>query len=332
MKHSAKALGAQVLIQHRDETVGRPPLRSHEGFGMARRRARAVAVGLTGAALLTLSGCTDQVQRGWLPSTKGTTNQTTKIMDLWVGSWIAALIVGVIVWGLTIWCMIVYRRRKDETGFPAQIRYHLPLEVMYTIIPVMMVAVLFGHTASVQSDLISTDAKPDVTIGVVGKQWSWDFNYKDSDVYETGVMGQLDGNEGAEAELPTLYLPVNQLVQFDLTARDVIHSFWVPAFLMKMDTVPGVQNKFQVRPQRTGTFKGKCAELCGEYHSEMLFNVKVVSQADYDRHMAELEAQGNTGQLGEDLNRSEMAPSDSNAEEAGNSSALPATKTTAEVK
>ncbi|WP_442358350.1 aa3-type cytochrome oxidase subunit II [Kineosporia succinea] len=305
-------------------------MRSHEG--LARRRARAVAVGLAGTALLTLSGCTDQVQRGWMPSTKDTTNQTGKIMDLWVGSWIAALIVGVIVWGLTIWCMIVYRRRKGETGFPAQIRYHLPLEVMYTVVPVMMVAVLFGHTANIQSELLSTKTKPDVTIGVVGKQWSWDFNYKDSDVYETGVMGQLDGQEGAEAELPTLYLPVNKLVQFDLTARDVIHSFWVPAFLMKMDTVPGIENNFQVRPQREGTFKGKCAELCGEYHSEMLFNVKVVSQAEYDQHMADLEAKGNTGQLGEDLNRSEMAPSDSNAEEAGNSNAQGASKTTAGVK
>ncbi len=228
MKHSVKkALGVEAVTPHRDETVGRPPLRSHEG--LARRRARAVAVGLAGTALLTLSGCTDQVQRGWMPSTKDTTNQTGKIMDLWVGSWIAALIVGVIVWGLTIWCMIVYRRRKGETGFfPAQIRYHLPLEVMYTVVPVMMVAVLFGHTANIQSELLSTKTKPDVTIGVVGKQWSWDFNYKDSDVYETGVMGQLDGQEGAEAELPTLYLPVNKLVQFDLTARDVIHSFWVP--------------------------------------------------------------------------------------------------------
>ncbi|MBT0771010.1 cytochrome c oxidase subunit II [Kineosporia sp. J2-2] len=315
--------------------MGRPPLRSHEGFGKARRRARAVAVGLAGTALLTLSGCTDAVQRGWLPSTEGTTNQTERIMDLWRGSWIAALIVGVLVWGLTIWCMIAYRRRKGETGVPAQIRYHLPLEIMYTVIPVMMVGVLFGYTARDQSQILDTKTTPDVTIGVVGKQWSWDFNYKDSNVYETGVMAQLDGEEGAEATLPTLYLPVGQRVQFDLTARDVIHSFWVPAFLMKMDTVPGIENNFQVIPQREGTYKGKCAELCGEYHSEMLFNVKVVSQAEYDQHMADLEAKGNTGQLGDDLNRSERAPENSKAEEAGNSnSALGSStdSTTAEVK
>ena len=302
---------------HRDETVGRPPLRSHEGFGKARRRARAVAVGLAGAALLTLSGCTDAVQRGWMPSSEGTTNQTERIMDLWRGSWIAALIVGVIVWGLVIWCMVAYRRRRGETGVPAQVRDHLPLEVMYTVIPLMMVAVLFGYTARDQSEILDTSTKPDVTIGVVGKQWSWDFNYVDADVYETGLQGELDGTEGAEAELPTLFLPVNKRVQFNLTARDVIHSFWVPAFLMKMDNVPGIENHFQVVPTRTGTFKGKCAELCGEYHSEMLFNVQVVSQAEFDQHLADLEARGQTGQLGSDLNRSEMAPEESDAEEAG---------------
>lgn len=334
MKHSVKALGRAVRTAHRDETVGRPPLRSHEGFGKARRRARAVAVSLAGAALLTLSGCTDAVQRGWLPSTEDTTNHTKQIMDLWRGSWIAALIVGVIVWGLLIWCMIAYRRRKGETGVPAQIRYHLPLEIMYTIIPIMMVAVLFGYTAKAQADITDTSAEPDVTIGVVGKQWSWDFNYKDSNVYESGVMGQLDGEEGVEAELPTLYLPVNKLVQFDLTARDVIHSFWVPAFLMKMDTIPGIENSFQVEPTKLGTYKGKCAELCGEYHSEMLFNVKVVTEAEYEQHLSDLEDAGNTGQLDDDLNQHENAPSDSDAEEAGNSSALSAStdSTTAEVK
>ncbi len=318
MKIQQKHSGSQAMTGHRDETVGRPPLRSHEGFGKARRRARAVAVGLAGAALLTLSGCTDAVQRGWFPADSvGATNHTERISDLWRGSWIAALIVGAIVWGLVIWCMIAYRRRKGETGVPAQIRYHLPLEVMYTVIPVMMIGVLFGYTARDQREILDTSQTPDVTIGVVGKQWSWDFNYKDANVYESGVMGQLDGQEGAEAELPTLYLPVDQRVQFDLTARDVIHSFWVPAFLMKMDMIPGIENNFQVIPTREGEFKGKCAELCGEYHSEMLFNVKVVSQAEFDQHMADLEARGQTGQLGDDLSRSKQVPDESGAEEGG---------------
>jgi cytochrome c oxidase subunit II len=295
-------------------------LRSHEGFQLARGRARAVAVVLAGAAVLSLSGCSDSIKTGWLPSDRDTTNQTGRIIDLWNGSWIAALLVGVLVWGLVIWVMVAYRRRRDDTHVPPQVRYHLPLEIMYTIIPLMMVGVLFGYTYRDQTELISTETTPDLTIGVVGKQWSWDFNYVDDDAFDTGVQGQLTGKPGVEAEIPTLYLPVNERVQFNLTARDVIHSFWIPAFLMKMDTIPGIQNKFQVVPQKIGDYKGKCAELCGEFHSEMLFNVKVVSRADYDAHIAALKAAGQSGQLPTDLGRSEMTPK-SGSEESGDSNA-----------
>jgi cytochrome c oxidase subunit II len=275
---------------------------------LARGRARAVAVILAGAATLTLSGCTQQVQRGWLPTERHTTNQTSMVMDLWNGSWVAALLVGVLVWGLIIWVMVAYRRRRNDTSMPPQVRYHLPLEIMYTAIPLMMVAVLFGYTYQAQAAEISTDATPDLTIGVVAKQWAWDFNYLDDDAYDTGVQAESLDKADVEQQVPTLYLPVGERVQFDLTSRDVNHSFWIPAFLMKMDTIPGILNKFQVVPQRIGTFKGKCAELCGEYHSDMLFNVKVVTRADYDAHIAELKAKGQSGFLPTTLGRSELTP------------------------
>ena len=91
-------------------------------------------------------------------------------------------------------------------------------------------------------------------------------------------MAELTGKPGVQKTLPTLYLPVNKRVEFVLTARDVIHSFWVPQFLQKLDMIPGKVNRFEVVPTETGTFQGKCAELCGAYHSQMLFQVKVVSQ------------------------------------------------------
>lgn len=248
---------------------------------------------VAGAALL--SGCSEEVKRGWLP--QGATVETGMIESLWIWTWISALSVGVLVWGLTIWCIIAYRKKKTDTGYPPQLRYHIPLEILYTVVPIMMVATLFYYTARDESALIDTSAKPDVTINVVGKQWSWDFNYVNADVYESGTQGQLDGKPGVEATLPTLYLPVNKRVEFVLTARDVIHSFWVPAFQEKMDMIPGKVNAFQVTPNREGTYKGKCAELCGAYHSMMLFNVKIVSQAEFDQHMADLRAKGQTGQL-----------------------------------
>jgi cytochrome c oxidase subunit II len=269
-------------------------------------RTRAARLGLLAAAVLALSGCSaDQLARGYLPEESvGTTNMTPMIQTLWNGSWIAALAVGVIVWGLTVWCVIAYRRRKGDPEVPPQFRYHLPLEVMYTALPLMMVAVLFYYTAVSQAAITNLDEEPDHVVEVIGKQWSWDFNYVEEGVFETGVQADLDGQRGAEERIPTLYLPVGERVEFHLFARDVNHSFWIPAFLMKMDNIAGRENRFQVVPEREGVFQGKCAELCGEYHSEMLFNVAVVSREEFDEQMAALEAAGQTGRLDTSLNRS----------------------------
>ena len=120
-----------------------------------------------------------------------------------------------------------------------------------------------------------------------------------------GFIKPDDGGEDVFAHFSEIQgagfrnLAENQRVQFELTSRDVIHSFWIPAFLYKLDVIPGVRNVFQVVPGRTGTFRGKCAELCGEYHSEMLFNVKVVSEAEYEAYLATL----NNGQLGAEYDR-----------------------------
>jgi len=258
---------------------------------------------------MLLSGCSKDAQVGFLGTpSRDTTNQTGRIIDLWNGSWIAALSVGVLVWGLMVWCMIVYRRRRGQGRLPAQVRYNIPLEILYIVVPIMMVAALFIKTAQAQAEIIDTDAKPDLTIGVVAKQWAWDFNYTDSNVYEVGVQGQLDGKPGVEAQLPTLYVPVNKRVKFLITSRDVIHSFWVPAWLYKLDAIPGVVNSFEIVPQETGDFRGKCSELCGEYHSEMLFNVAVVTQEQFDQHLADLKAKGQVGQLDSNLGRSKTPP------------------------
>jgi cytochrome c oxidase subunit 2 len=265
--------------------------------------------GLTGIALvsvLLLSGCSGALSRGLLP--KGVTENGKRVTDLWNGSWVAALGVGVIVWGLTIWCVVAYRRRKDDPEFPEQLRYNVPIEILYTVVPLFMIGVLFYFTARDEQALLSTSAKPDLVVNVVGKQWSWDFNYATQQVYESGTQAELTGKPLTENELPTLYLPVGKRVEFVLTSRDVIHSFWVPAFLQKLDMIPGRVNKFQVVPTTEGTFAGKCAELCGAYHSAMLFQVKVVSQSDFDAHIKVLQDAGQTGQLPNDLNRSQLEP------------------------
>jgi cytochrome c oxidase subunit 2 len=138
------------------------------------------------------------------------------------------------------------------------------------------------------------------------------FNYVNEDVYSAGVQGQpdLDGQAGSlvESEIPTLVLPVGKKIEFALDSRDVIHSFWVIDFLYKKDMIPGKTNYMSVIPERIGTYQGKCAELCGEYHSLMLFNVEVVSQDDYDAYIESLRAAGNEGQLDNDYNRNQNLP------------------------
>lgn len=263
-----------------------------------------------------LGGCAGNgtAASGWLPQGANggqVTDNTGRVTSLWVGTWIAALFVGLIVWGLTIYVMVVYRRKKDDVGLPPQLRYNVPIEMLYTIVPVFMVAALFYYTARDESALLDNSKTPDVTVNVVAKQWSWDFNYVTSDTYEAGVQVQLDPKTGNPLNaMPILYLPEGKRVQFILNSRDVIHSFWVPAFLQKLDVIPGLTNRFQVLPEQQGTFQGKCAELCGAYHSQMLFTVKVVSPQQYEAEMQKLKDMGHIGQLPNTLNRSPLLPAE----------------------
>lgn len=260
--------------------------------------------------VLLLSGCTDQIARGFLPGEWGVTNHTDRITGLWTTAWIVLWLVGILAWGLMAWAIVVYRRRKGETGLPAQLRYNNPIEVLFTVVPLILVIGFFAFTARDMAAIEQPVENPDVHVHVIGKQWSWDFNYIDANVYETGIQAQFEGQEGVPETLPTLYLPVNKSVKIDLSARDVIHSFWVIDFLYKKDMFPGKVNTMYFTPQKEGTYAGKCAELCGEYHSLMLFQVKVVSQAEYDSYLASLAAKGQTGQLDTSYDRNQNLPGD----------------------
>jgi cytochrome c oxidase subunit 2 len=248
-----------------------------------RRALPALALGLVLATAVT--GCTSEdLPRLGMP--EPITEQGERVLSLWQGSWIAALAVGALVWGLTIWTAIFHRRRRHGQEIPPQTRYNVPIEALYTAVPLVIILVLFYFTVRDENEL--TELKnPDETINVVGRQWSWTFNYTDADVWEAGTPGNP----------PTLYVPRDERVRFTLTSPDVIHSFWVPQFLFKLDIVPGRINQFEITPTKEGTFAGKCAELCGVDHSRMLFNVKVVSPSEYQAHLAELKARGQTGVL-----------------------------------
>ncbi|KUG53531.1 cytochrome C oxidase subunit II [Serinicoccus chungangensis] len=272
--------------------------------GSVRRRAAVLVAAGTGAAVL--SGCGD-VTRGYLP--EPATEVGPDVIGFWNATWIAALAVGALVCFLVLWAVFAYRRRSEDE-VPVQFRYHVPFEILYTVVPVLMVAAMFGQTVTLQNAMLDTDQEPDVVVNVAAKKWSWDFNYVEEQVYVTGQQARdlNEGQPGVPETLPRLVLPVDSRVEFVLTSRDVIHSFWVVNFLQKLDMVPGRVNIFQVTTTEEGTFAGKCAELCGAYHSEMLFEVDVVSQEEYDAFIAGLEESGNTGQLGPDLDQYELQP------------------------
>jgi len=245
------------------------------------------------AAVLVLSGCSpyDKSDINRLALPVPASDRTDTVWDLWLGAWISVLVVFVLVFGLMVYAMIRFRKRDDNP--PPQIRYHLPLEVLYTIAPCIIVAVFFFHTVTAQNAVLKNVKSPDHEITVVGSKWQWAFDYLDEKAIDGGDVFE----SGTPADPANLYLPVNESVRFVLKSPDVIHSFWIPEFYFKLDVIPGKKpfNQFDLTPTREGTFTGRCAELCGLYHSRMLFKVHVVSRAQYDKHLNELKKLGQVG-------------------------------------
>ena len=199
--------------------------------------------------------------------------------------------VGSFVLALIFFAVFRYRKRSDD--LPRQVRYNLPVEVLYTAVPFVIIAVLFYYTVLSQNYVneLSNDeageSQADVNIGVVGFQWNWQFNYVDEDVQVTG-----ETNRPAQ-----LVLPANRTIRFVQTSPDVIHSFWVPDFLFKRDVIPGRANQFELTLKKEGEFIGRCAELCGEKHAFMNFSVLVVSPEEYDTYIDSLQADPNAAIL-----------------------------------
>jgi cytochrome c oxidase subunit 2 len=255
------------------------------------RLARLTGLGAVGAGLgLTLSGCSfgDSVHGfGW---PKGISPQAHQMYDLWIASSVAALVVGVFVWGLIFWCIIRYRKRSEE--LPPQTRYNMPMEFLYTVAPFLIIAVLFYHTAVVQTAVNKKTANPDVSVEVIAFKWNWKFRYvqvRDAAGQQTKPAlpdDQPITTVGASDYVPVLVVPVGKRIRFSEHSEDVVHSFWVPQLLFKRDVFPGsITNEFEVTIVQEGAFVGRCAELCGAYHSMMNFELRAVTPEQFDRYL-----------------------------------------------
>jgi cytochrome c oxidase subunit 2 len=237
------------------------------------RRLRLLALG---APLLLATGCTGEAakwERGGWPAP--VTDQGKKVLGLWQGALLASLIVGGLMLILIVGTAVLFRKRSDDQ-LPRQVRYNLPIEVLYTFIPVVIVSVLFYFTAIRESDEDKITKGPALRIGVVGFQWNWQFNYLDNGLSITGRPGNN----------PQLVLPVGEKIHFYETSPDVIHSFWVVPFLFKRDVIPGRVNQFELTVTKSGVFQGKCAEYCGVDHDRMLFTVRAMPLPQYQQWLA----------------------------------------------
>jgi cytochrome c oxidase subunit 2 len=272
--------------------VGRAQRGEHSGFGPggAGRGRFGTAAKLASLAVVTAAlttGCSvDEVLRfGW---PVGVTPQAENMRTLWTWSCVAALVVGAITWGAMFWAMIAHRKRKgDDDVPPRQTQYNLPIEIVFTVVPTIIVAVLFAFTVQVQTNVNDLDDNPDLRVDITAFQWNWQFTYPDTPTPTGAPVTTI----GTADTIPLLVLPTDRVIQFTQRSNDVIHSFFVPEFLFKRDVFPmpeknDQQNVWRIeRIDREGAFVGRCAELCGAYHAVMNFEVRALAPDLFDRYL-----------------------------------------------
>ncbi|MEO8511448.1 MAG: cytochrome c oxidase subunit II [Chloroflexota bacterium] len=211
------------------------------------------------------------------------TEASKEVFNLYLIIGVMALVVFVAVEGMIIWSAIRYRRRDDT--LPHQLHGNNLVEMIWTAIPLVIVLSLFAMSISTLGKVEARADNP-VRIEVEGFQWQWTFRYPDEGVAVTG----------SAAEAPTMVVPVGEPVLLTLTSVDVIHSFFVPHFIIKRDVVPVAEgerpNELEFTVTEPGTYTGQCAEFCGTFHHSMTFSVQAMQRADYDAYLADLASGG----------------------------------------
>ena len=206
----------------------------------------------------------------------------------WFHNWLLVIItvITLFVLGLLITVMIKFNARANPT--PSRTTHNTLIEVAWTLIPVMIlvgIAIPSFRLLFQELDI----PKVDVTIKASGNQWNWTYAYPDDKIEYTSIM--LTDADRAKLDAPpprllgadhALVVPVNKIIRVQTTGTDVIHSFAVPAFGIKIDAIPGRLNETWFTATKTGIYYGQCSELCGRDHAFMPIMVKVVSDQEYD--------------------------------------------------
>ncbi len=241
----------------------------------ARRWRRPALVAAIGAPLV-LGGCSFYPSYG---ASRGATTQGQETFKLYSGMMTTGIIVGGLVFLLIVFTIFRYRKRSDD--MPRQFHDNFRIEILYTVIPVIIVGFLFYFTVITENSVdaivpvnanVTATGNPVVDIRVTAFQWGWRFDYTGLNV---GVAGET--TEGPNNHGPQMVVPVGQTVQITLVSDDVIHGFYVRDFNFSRYALPGVTNFFDLDVLHAGTYNGQCTQICGLYHSEMLFSVRAVS-------------------------------------------------------
>lgn len=269
---------------------------------MRSRWARGGKIALLASALtLALTGCSVQgaEKRLRFGFPTGVTKQAERMRVLWTWTGVTALAVGVVVWFLIFWAIIRYRKKDDI--LPRQTKYNLPLEIVYSIIPFIFIVGLFWRTVVVEDYVNKETPHPDVTVQVDAFKWNWQFQYLQNHGQPTNYSSDTKtplSTVGSDDEIPVLVIPRGETVRFVEHSYDVIHAFWVPEFVFKRDVIPygtsstARDNQFEITPTTDGSYVGRCAELCGTYHSQMNFEVRIVEPDVYQKYLKALDAAG----------------------------------------
>lgn len=213
-------------------------------------------------------------------SPSGVTKQAHLVIHLWRITYYFAIPIGALVIGLIVWCIVRYRVRRGSTRRPAQFQYHIPIEAAYTLIPIVIVGIIFGFLYGAEDKEDAVAKNPAVIVHVQAFQWGWRFIYPNGHQQVGDVAEEPNIND--TNALPILYLPENETVQLDLHSDDVVHSFYVPEFLFQRDIIPGIKNTVDFNVTHTGSWIGECTNICGTYHAFMKFRVDVLPVAQYD--------------------------------------------------
>jgi len=256
------------MKEPRDElmrsSVARPWLRS-----ALRAGALVLIIGLLAGCLLPPEPKTEAAQ---------------DVFNLYLVILALAALVFIGVEGFIVYAVVRYRRRPGDEELPPQVHGNNLVEIIWTAIPSVIVAIIFVVSMITLSAVEARSAQPGVTIDVTGFQWQWVFSYSDDGVEVTG----------SPERPPRMAVPVGEPVRLRLHSNDVIHSFFVPQFLIKRDLIPvgenGHANELEFTVSEAGTYSGQCAEFCGVSHAQMTFVIDAMARADYDAWIVEAQS------------------------------------------